>query len=73
MKFVEIGPDRYLNIDAIEQVTFTFVDKPKSPLSSATERVWSADVVFRVGDRRPLHFGEPAATNLRSAILAEAH
>lgn len=73
MKFVEIGPDRYLNLDSIEQVTFKAAETPKGSQSSGAEKVCSADVVFRAGDRRPLHFEEAAATKLRSAVLAEVH
>jgi hypothetical protein len=71
MKFVEISPSQYISLDSIEQVTFTFEDVPKSPGSQFTDKVCTAaDVVFRGGDGKPVHFEEAGAKKLRAAIQA---
>jgi hypothetical protein len=69
MKFVEIPPNQFINLDSIEQVTFTYEDSPKGPLARFTDRVCTGvDVVFRDGNSKPVHLEAEAAKKLRTAI-----
>ncbi len=73
MKFVEVTPSHFINLESIKEVIFTSVivaTNPPMPDAPKTRENVSADVIFRDGNGQAVRFEGDGAKKLRAAIQA---
>ena len=67
MKFIKVGPDRFINVASIKEVLLSSTGITNPPVPHPADEVGAVMVIFMDGKREP--FRGAAAMNIKGAVL----